>query len=151
MLKKINILLISFYLLTFSVPVYAGGFHTGSSHFAVKHNAFYRHKSIHTSQSFSKNKLRSHRKWHHKSKRRNNIIFPYYALYGRNNFEKEVEINIINVVNDKKDEQIESTVNQDKSFSPPRIVNLEDVAPKKSENVILIHGTKVIEQNLSSE
>ena len=167
MLKNINLLLIAFYLLTFSVPVFAGGLNYGSSHFAGKHNAFYRHKPRHTKQSFSKHKLRSHRKWHHKRKRTNKIKFPYYiyypyyALYGRNNLEKEVEINIINIANDKKDEQIESAVDQDKSYLPPRIVNLEDIAPQKStkslkastkqENVILIYGTKVIEKTIPSD
>jgi hypothetical protein len=57
----------------------------------------------------------------------------------------------IYIINDKKEEQIESHVNQDKSFSPPRIVNLEDVAPNKTKNVILIYGTKVIETKISSD
>ena len=83
----------------------------------------------------------------------NKIKFPYYALYGIGNQEKEknVEINIINIVDDKKDEQIESTVNKKKSFSSPRIVNLEDVAPNKTKNVILIYGTKIIETKISSD
>jgi hypothetical protein len=161
MLKNINLLLIAFYLLTFSVPVFAGGFNSGSSHFTVNHNAFYRHKSRHTNQSYAKHKLKSHRKWHHKRKSTNKIKFPYYALYGRNNLEKEVEINIINITDDNKDEQIESDVDKDKSFSPPHIVNLEDIAPQKStkslkastkqENVILIYGTKVIEKTIPSD
>jgi predicted membrane protein len=39
----------------------------------------------------------------------------------------------------------------DLTFPPPRIVNLEDVTPNKSENVILIRGTKMIEQTVSSD
>ena len=153
MLKNINILLIAFYLLTLPVQVFAGGFYSGSNHLAVKHNAFSRHKSKHSSPSFAKPNLKFHRKWHHKTKYMNKIKFPYYALYGIGNQEKEmnVEINIINIVDDKKDEQIESTVNKKKSFSSPRIVNLEDVAPNKTKNVILIYGTKIIETKISSD
>lgn len=151
--KKINILLIIFYITILSAPVYAGGLHSGSSHFAVKYNAFSHHKSKHTSKSFAKQKLKFHKTWHHKTRGTNKIIFPYYvyyphyASYGIKN-DKNVEINIIN---DKKDEQIESTVNKDKSFSPPRVVNWEDVAPNNTENVILIYGTKVIETTISSD
>ena len=153
MLKNINILLIAFYLLTLSVPVYAGGLNPGSSHFTFNHNAFYRHKSRHTNQSYAKHKLKSHIKLHHKTKNKNKIIFPYhvyyphYASYG---IEEDNYVQIY-VINDKKDEQIESSVNKDKTFSPPRIVNLEDVAPNKTKNVILIHGTQVIETKISSD
>lgn len=62
----------------------------------------------------------------------------------------------ISIINDKKGEQIEPTVNKDKSFTPPRIVNWEDIeaqkpteslkSSNKPENVILIYGTKVIEK-----
>lgn len=160
MLKIIN-LLIAFCLLALPASVFAGGLNSGSNHFAVNNNAFSRHKSKHTNQSFSNHKLKFHKKWHHKTKSRNKFIFPYYALHGRNNSEKQVEINIINIANDNKDEQIESTAKKDKSFSGPRIVNLEDITPQKStkslktsnkpENVILIYGTKVIEKTISSD
>lgn len=163
MLKNINILLIAFYLLTLSASVYAGGFHTGSSHFAVKHNAFSRHKSKYTSQSFAKHRLKFDRKWHHKAKNKNKIIFPHYAYYPHyaSYGIKEDNYVEINIINDKKGEQIEPTVNKDKSFTPPRIVNWEDIEAQKPteslkssnepENVILIYGTKVIEKTISSD
>jgi hypothetical protein len=164
MLKKINILLISFYIfILLPVQVFAGGFYFGSNHLAVKHKAFSRHKSKHSSPSFTKHNLKFHRKWHHKTKCSNKIYFPYYdydpyyASYGK---EKESYVEI-NIINDKKDEQTEPTVHKDKTFSPPRIINLEDVASNKSterskssnksENVILIYGTKVVETKISSD
>jgi len=156
MLKNINILIMAFYLIILSAPVYAGGFYTGSRNFAVKHNAFSRHKSKHTrhvDRSFSKHELKSHEKRHHKTKGKNKLYFPYYvydpyyASYGK----EEDSYVAINIINDNKDEKTEPTDHKDKTFSPPRIVNLEDVAPNKSENVILIRGTKVIEQTVSSE
>lgn len=85
------------------------------------------------------------------------VYSPHYASYGIEE-EKNTEIYI---VNDKKDEQAEATVNQDKPISPPHIVNLEDIEPTKSskkikasnkqENVILIHGTKEIETKILSD
>ena len=159
MLKKFNILLVAFYLLTLSAPVCAGGFKAGSSHFTVNHNTFYRHKSRDTNQSFAKHNMKFHRKLHHKIKGKNKIRFPYhiyyphYALYERHSTEKQkgVEINIINVLNDKKIEQIESTIDQDRSYSPPRIMNLGDIAPNRTKNVIVIYGTRVIETKISSD
>jgi hypothetical protein len=147
MLKNFIILLIVFYFLTISATVFAGGFYTGSRNFAFKHNEFSRHKSKHTSRSFAKHKLKLHRKWGHKTKFTNKIYFPYYESYGR----EEDSYTEINIISDKKDEQTEPTVHKDKTFSPPRIVNLEDVAPNKTENVILIYGTKVIETRISSD
>ena len=88
-----------------------------------------------------------------KKKFTNKIYFPYYVYdpyyesYGKEK-DSYTEINIINY---KKDEQTEPTVHKDKTFSPPRIVNLEDVAPNNTENVILIYGTKVIETTISSD
>jgi len=168
MIKNINLLLIAFYLLTLPSPVLASGLNFGSNNRAIKHNTFSHHKSKYSSKSYGKHKLKFRRKWHHNTKNTNKIKFPYYIyyphyfLYGRNNLEEEekVEVNI-NIINDKKDEQIESTVNQNKSFSPPHIVNLEDIVPKKTtknlktsnkqKNVILIYGTKIIETKISSE
>jgi hypothetical protein len=152
MLKNFTILLIVFYILTYSAMVFAGGFYTGSRNFAFKHNTFSRYNSKHTNRSFAKHKLNFHKKWHHKTKCTNKIYFPYYvygpyhASYGREDSYTE-----INIINDKKDEQTEPTVHKDKTFSPPRIVNLEDVTPNKSENVILIRGTKVVETKISSD
>ena len=168
MIKNINLILIAFYILTLPAPVFASGLNFSSNHFAIKHNAFSRYKSKYSTKSYGKHKLKFRRKWYHKTKSANKIKFPYYiyyphwALYGRNNLEKEekVEVNI-NIVNDKEDEQIESTVNQDKSFSPPHVVNLEDIVPQKStknlktsnkkKNVTLIYGIKVIETKISSD
>ena len=163
MLKNFIILLIVFYILTLSATVFAGDFYTGSRNFAFKHNTFSRYNSKYTNQSFTKHKLNFNRRWHHKATCTNKIYFPYYvydpyyASYGK----EEDSYLEINIINDKKDEQTESTVHKDKTFSPPRIVNLEDVAPQKStetlrssnkpENVILIYGTKMIEQTVSSD
>jgi hypothetical protein len=149
-------------------PVFASGLNFSSNHFAIKHNAFSHHKSKYSTNSYGKQKLRFYRKWNHKTKSTKKIKFPHYiyyphwSLYGRNSLEEKerVELNI-NIINDKKDEQIESTVNQNKSFSPPHIVNLEDIVPPKNtknlktsnkqKNVILIYGTKIIETKISSE
>lgn len=153
MLKNFIILLIVFYILTLSATVFAGGFYTGSRNFAFKPNTFSRYNSKYTNQLFGKHKLKFNRRWNHKTKCTNKICSlyyvydPYYASYGKEEY-SYVEINIIN---DKKDEQTEPTVHKEKTFSPPRIVNLEDVAPNKSENVILIHGTKVVETKISSD
>ena len=138
MIKNINILLIAFYLLTLPSQIFAGGFNAGSNHHAIKHNAFNRHSSKYTNKSYEKHKLNFRRKWNHKTKHPNKfkfpnyIYYPHYDLHGRNNLEEEenVEENI-NIINDKKDEQTESPVDQDKSFSPPHIVNLEDIDPQK--------------------
>ena len=163
MLKKINILLIAFCLSTLPVQVFAGGFYTGLRNFAFKHNEFSRHKSKHSSPSLTKHKLKFHRKWRHKTKFTNKIYFPYYVYdpYYKSYGKEEYSYTEINIINDIKDEHTEPTVHKDKTFSPPRIVNLEDVAPQKSterskssnksENVILIYGTKVIEQTVSSD
>jgi len=163
MLKNFIILLMVFYILTLSATVFAGGFYTGSRNFAFKHNTFARYNSKYMTQSFAKHKLKFHRKWDHKTKFTNKIYFPYYVYYPYHASYGKEEGNYaeINIINDKKDEQIESNVHKDKTFSPPRIVNLEDVAPQKpaerskssnkSENVILIYGTKVIEQTVSSD
>lgn len=153
MLKNFIILLIVFYFLTISATVFAGGFYTGSRNFAFKHNEFSRHKSKHTSRSFAKHKLKLHRKWGHKTKFTNKIYFPYYVYdpYYESYGKEKDSYTEINIINDKKDEQTEPTVHKDKTFSPPRIVNLEDVAPNNTENVILIYGTKVIETTISSD
>ena len=140
MLKNINLFLIAFYLLTLPTQIFAGGFNSGSNHHVNKHNAFIRQNSKNANKPYEKHKLNFHRKWSHKTKNSNKfkfpnyIYYPHYDLYGRNNLEEEenVEINI-NIINDKKDEQIESNVDQNKSFSPPHIVNLEDIIPKKSK------------------
>lgn len=163
MLKNNNILLIAYCIFTLSIPVYAGSLNFGSSHSAVKYNSFSHHKTKHTSQSYAKHRQRFHRKWHHKTKSTNKSIFPYYVYsppYASYGIEEKKNTDIY-IVNDKKDEQIESTVNQDKPFSPPHIVNLGDSAlPKvtnrlktsnKQENVILIYGTKAIETIISSD
>ena len=152
-----------FYLLTLSVPIFAGGLNLGLNHRAIRHNSFSHHKTKHTSQSYAIHKQRFHRKWNHKTKSLNKSIFPYYVYsphYASYGMEEDNNVEII-IVNDKKDEQVESTVNQDKLFSPPHIVNLEDIehtkstekikASNKQENVILIHGTKVIETKISSD
>lgn len=168
MIKNINLLLIAFYLLTLPVTVFASGLNLSSNHGAINHNAFSHHKSKYSTNSYEKQKLRFHRKWNHNTKSAKKIKFPYYiyyshwSLFRRNNLEKEknVELNI-NIINDKKDEQIEPTVNEARSFSPPHIMNFEDIAPKKStknlktsnkqKNVILIYGTKIIETEISSD
>jgi len=163
MLKNFIILLIVFYFLTFSATVFAGGFYTGSRNFAFKHNTFSRYNSRYTNQSFAKHKLKFNRRWYHKIKGSNLIMFPYYVYdphYTSYGIEKDSYVKI-NIINDKKDEQIESTIHKDKFFSPPRIVNLEDISSQKStqsskpsnksENVVLIYGTKVIEKTVSSE
>jgi hypothetical protein len=152
MLKNFIILLIVFYILTFSATVFAGGFYTGSRNFAFKHNTFSRYNSKYTNRPFAKHKPKFNRRWNNKTKCTNKICFPYYVYspyygsYGREDSYVEIKI-----INDKKDEKTEPTVHKDKAFSPPRIVNLEDVAPNKSENVILIHGTKVVETKISSD
>ena len=168
MIKNINILLIAFYLLTLPTNIFAGGFNSSLNRNANKQNAFIRHNSKYTNKSYEKHETNSHRKWNHKTKNPNKyklpnyIYYPHYDLYGRDNLEEEENVDVnINIINDKKDEQIESTVDRDKSFSPPHIVNLEDINPQKStknsktsnkqENVILIHGTKVIETKISSD
>lgn len=161
MLKKINILLIAFYLLILSIPVFAGGFNPVSNHYTNEDLAFIRHKSKHRNQSSFNHKLKFHKKWHHKTKGANKIIFPYYVYfphYASYGMEKENNVEIT-IINDKKDEQIESSVNKEKTFSPPLIVELEDIAPQKSvkdlkkskkqENVILIYGTEIIETKIS--
>ncbi len=168
MLENINLLLIAFYLLALPTQVFGGSLNSGSNHHAIKHNSFSRNTSKYLGKSYTKHKMKFHRKWRHKTKNPNkfkfpnHIYYPHYALYGRNNLEKEenVEVNI-NIINDKKDEQIESAVDQNKSFSPPHIVNLEDIVPQKSlkhlkasnksKKVILIYGTKVIETKISSD
>jgi len=161
MLKKINILLIAFYLLILSIPVFAGGFNSVSNYYTNEDFAFIRHKSKHRNQSFFNHKLKFHKKWHHKTKGANKIIFPYYVYfphYDSYGMEKENKLEIT-IINDKKDEQIESSVNKEKTFSPPLIVELDDIAPQKSvkglkkskkqENVILIYGTEIIETKIS--
>ena len=102
--------MIAFCLFALSIPVYAGGLNFGSSHSVVKYDSFSHLKTKHTSQSYAKNRQRFHRKWNNKTKSTNKSIFPYYASYG---IEEEKNTEIYNV-NDKKDEQVESTVNQDK-------------------------------------
>jgi len=161
MLKNINIFLIAFYLLILSFPVFAGSLNSGLNHYINEDHTFIRQKSKHTNQSFSKHKLKFHRKWHHKTRGTNKIIFPYYVYfphYALNGIEEQKNV-YITIINDKKDEQIESSVNKGKTFSPPLIVDLEDVAPQKSakdlkkskkqENVILIYGTEIIETKIS--
>jgi hypothetical protein len=163
MVKNIIILFIAFYFITLQVPVFASGWNLSSGHFAVKHYGFSRHKSNHTSRSFVKHKLKFHRKWALKTKGTNRITLPYYiyypphASYGI----EEVTYLQITVIDDNKKEQIEPTVDINKSYSPPRIVNWEDIALQKStegqkssekkENVILIYGTKMIEATISSD
>ena len=153
MLKNFIILLVVFYILTLSATVFAGVFYIGSRNFAFKHNTFSRYNSKYTNRSFAKHKLEFHKKWHHKTKCTNKIYFPYYVYepYYASNGREEDSYAEINIINDKKDEQTEPTVHKDKAFSPPRIVNLEDVAPNDTENVILIYGTKVIETTISSD
>jgi hypothetical protein len=163
MVKNIIILFIAFYFITLQVPVFASGWNSSSGHFAVQHNEFSRHISNHSSRSFVKHKLKFHRKWALITKGTNRITLPYYiyyppyASYGKEE-EKYLQITIID---DNKKEQIEPTVDKDKSYSPPRIVNWEDIALQKStegqkssekkENVILIYGTKMIEATISSD
>lgn len=161
----INInLLIAICLLAFPVPVFAGGLNFDSNHFAVKHNNFSRHKSMHTNKSFAKHKLKFNRNWHYKTKHKNKTKFPYFVYYphqASHGIEREKNVQIdINVIDNNKEEKIKSTVDQYKSFSPPHIVNLEDVEPQKSsknlkrnkpKNVILIYGTKVIEKKITSD
>jgi hypothetical protein len=153
MLKNFIILLIAFYILTFSAKVFAGGFYTGSRNFAFKPNMFYRYNSKYTNQSFAKHKPKFNRRWHHKTKCTNKIYFPYYVYDPYyTSFGKEEDSYVeINIINNKKDKKTEPSVHKDRTFSPPRIVNLEDLAPNKSENVILIHGTKVVETKISSD
>jgi hypothetical protein len=153
MLKNFIIVLIVFYILTLSATVFAGGFYAGSRSFSFKHNTFSLYNSKYTNQSFAKHKPKFNRRWHHRTKCTNKTYFPYYVYdpyYSSNGKEKDSYMEIY-IINDKKDEKTEPTVHKDKTFSPPRIVNLEDVAPNKSENVILIHGTKVVEVTVSSD
>lgn len=163
MFKNIIILFIAFYFITLQVPVFASGWNSGSGHVAVKHYEFSRHKSNHSSRSFVTHKLNFHRKWDHKTKGTNRITLPYYiyyphyASYGI----EEGKYFQITIIYDNKKEQIEPKVDKDKSYSPPRIVNWEDIALQKStegqkssekkENVILIYGTKMIEATISSD
>ena len=157
MIKNILILFTAFYFITLQVPAFASGWNSGSGHFAVKHSEFSRHKSKHTSRSFAKHKLRFHRKWDLKTKGKNRITLPYYiyyphyASYGI----EEGKYLQITIIDDNKKEPIEPTVDKDKSYSPPRIVNWEDIALQKSsekkENVVLIYGTKMIEATISSD
>ena len=168
MIKNINILLIAFYLLALPNQIFAGGFNSSSNHHDSKQNAFIRHNSKYTNKAYKKHKLKFHRKLNHKTKYPNKfkfpnyIYYPHYDLYGKNNLAEEENVDVnINIINDKKDDQIESNVDKGKSFLPPHIVNLEDIIPQKStkdlktsnkqENVILIHGTKVIETKISSD
>ena len=163
MFKNIHILLTAFCLLAFPVPIFAGGFHSGPNHFGMSNHAFSRHKSNHTrytGRSFSKYKLTSHEKWHHKIKGVNKIKFPYYVYpnyysNGSDNLKDDENVLVnINITDRNKEEKIESSVIQKTSFSPPHVVSLEDIAPQKSteniktsnkpEYVILIHGTDVI-------
>jgi hypothetical protein len=163
MVKNIIILFITFYFITLPVSVFASGWNLSSGHFAVKHNDFSRHKSKHTSRSFAKHKLRFHRKWDLKTKGKNRITLPYYIYYPHYaSYETEEEKYLqITIIDDNKKKPIEPTVDKDKSYSPPRIVNWEDIALQKStegqkssekkENVILIYGTKMIEATISSD
>ena len=168
MFKNIHILLIAFCLLALPDPIFAGGFHSGPNHFDISNNAFSRHKSNHTryiGRSFSKHKLKSHEKWHQKIKGVSKIKFPYYVYpsyfsNGSDNLKDDENVVVnINIIDNNKEEKIKSSVIQKKSFSPPHVVNLEDIAPQKStkniktsnkpENVILIHGTDVIQRKMS--
>ena len=163
MVKNILILFIAFYFITLQVPVFASGWDSGSGHFAVKHYEFSRHKSNHTSPSFVKHKLKFHRKWALKTKGTNRITLPYYIYYppyASNETEEEKYLQIT-ILDDNKKEPIEPTVDKEKSYSPPHIVNWEDIVPQKStegqkssekkENVILIYGTKMIDATISSD
>ena len=163
MIKNIIILFTAFYFITLQVPVFASSWNFRSGHFAVKHNEFSRHKSNHTSRSFVKHKLKLHRKWDHKTKGTNRIALPYYIYYphyASYGIEEEKYVQIT-IVDDNKKEQIEPSVDKKKSYSPPRIVNWDDISLQKStesqkssdkkESVILIYGTKMIEATISSD
>ena len=163
MVKNIIILFIAFYFITMQVPVFASGWNFRSGHLAVKHSEFFHYKSKHRSRSFAKHKLKFHRKWDHKTKGMNRITLPYYIYYppyASYGTEEEQYVQIT-VIDDNKNEQIEPTVDKDKSYSPPRIVNWKDISLQKSnevqksseknENVILIYGTKMIEVTIPSD
>jgi hypothetical protein len=158
MLQKISLTIIFFSLLAY--PSFGGGLSWESKHQTNNHRQgmFLKNRYDSSTNTFKKKGFNFRKKSVERNRTPRLIGFPAYNFYGGERYEKEKETVTVIVEGNKMDENETTTTaaKAKKSFTPPRIVTLEDTLSHRelksggdSYRVVEIRGNEVTVAEIS--